>query len=226
MRVLRRVAAIAGLAVTAVVLAWAPAVAGAAVAPRPSPFGPAFWTVERMTRVLAPFETSGDNPADLPDTPFQILYPDQSTAQTTPVGTGYRATGTNAFTVPAGTRFFIPAFYVDDSPPVLGTFPQSYLGGVWYFFGADQYGARLDIAIDGQSFRLGPLDISGPVMSASPLPDGASHIIMAGAFLAPLSSGVHTVSLGGGVFGAALEPTYGFSFLEQALTYTVTVKAR
>ena len=98
------------LGVAAYVLLWGGAgqatEGGGAILPATA--RPSGYTLEDMAEELAYFSTSGNDLTYYPHTPFQILY-----------------TGpTNNFTAPAGTRFFVPILFIDDSPPVLGNFPM------------------------------------------------------------------------------------------------------
>jgi hypothetical protein len=182
------------------------------------------WSRERMARALALFSTSGNNPADYPVTPFQILSVDPGTAQTVQVDGGIESFGSNTFAVRPDTDFFVPLFFIDDSPPVLGTWPSNHDAAVRYFFEPSLYGGRaFEVVVDGRSTQIGRAYLAGPVGTAPLLDGGGSHIVMLGAFLHPLTPGTHVVSVKGGVFGAELLPTYGVSFVDESLTYTVTV---
>jgi hypothetical protein len=191
----------------------------------PAAAQPDGWSLARMTGALALFNTSGNDPSYYPNTPFQIFYVDPSTARVVPVNGGLQTFGSNTFAVSPGTFFFVPLFDVDDSPPVLGTWPANHEQALAYFFGAAQYGARgFDIAIDGESTPIGSAYLAGPVTTPPLLDGGGTHMLMLGAFVHPLPPGTHTISIAGGVFGDLLEPTYGISFLTEADTYTVTVR--
>lgn len=191
----------------------------------PSPFAAGGGDVTTMAHELATFSAAGNDVSLLPRTPFQILYVGEGTGSftMTPDG-GLEAEGGNTFTVPRGQRFFAPVFFVDDSPPVLGTFPSSYLGGLGYFFAPGQIGGRdFAVTIDGHRYPLGPLYLSRPV-TTPPLGDGGgTHFLLLGAFLAALAPGTHTIAVSGGVFGALVKAT-GISYEHEDLTYTVTVK--
>ena len=178
-----------------------------------------------MTEALALFSISGNDPALLPDTPAQVLYADPATISFTPDGTGLLQTGSNAFTVRAGTSFFVPVFNVDDSPPVIGDFPTTNAEAQNYFFDPAQLGGQdFQIVIDGVTTPLGAGYVAGPV-TTPPLPDGGgTHIVTLGAFLHPMAPGIHTVTISGGVFGAALLPAIGISFLRESFTYQIDVE--
>ena len=177
------------------------------------------YSLEDMAEATAPFTRSGNDPARYPDTPFEILHLTEMDFAL--VGDGLLATGARAFTVPAGTPLFVPVFNVNDDPPVLGTFPTTAADAVPYFFGQSQYGGRdFEVVVDGSSTALGPAYLSGPHPVAGA---AGSHIITLGALVAPLSAGVHTVQIRGGIFGDLVDDTYGFAFIQEDFTYTVEV---
>jgi len=216
-----------GMAIAAVLCLLTPTGALATTAGgkvMPAGAQPHGWSLARMTGALALFTTGGNDPANYPDTPFQVLYVDPSTVNVVPVNGGLQTVGSNTFTVPVGTSFFVPLFNVDDSPPVLGTWPANHQEAIGYFFGASQIGARgFEITIDGQSASIGSAYLAGPVGTPPLLDGGGTHILTLGAFLHPLTPGTHTVSIAGGVFGEQLLSTFGISFLTENDTYRVTV---
>jgi len=177
-----------------------------------------------LTKELALFSTSGNNAAFFPDTPFQVLYGDPATIAFTPEGSGFVESGSNTFAVRPGTVSFVPVFNVDDSPPVIGSFPNTNDQAKQYFLDPSQVGGRdFTVTVDGATTPLGAAYVAGPVTTPPLLDGGGTHMITLGAFLAPLPPGRHTISIGGGVFGAALQPAVGISFLRQSFTYTVDV---
>src|SRR5438445_172479 len=116
------------------------------------------------------------------------------------------STGTNTFTVPTGTTFFVPIAFVDDSPPIFGDFPADSSAVKAYFFGPDQVGAHdLAIEVDGVSTAIGPDYLAGPVLASGLLDGGGSHLIQIGVFLTPLSKGSHTITIRGTLDGAIAE---------------------
>jgi hypothetical protein len=190
----------------------------------PAPAQPHGTSRAEIAQALAPFTFSGNNPALLPLTPFQVLYGDASTIETNPDGSGFVETGSNAFSVRPGRSFFVPVFNADDSPPVLGTFPTDNAQAQQYLFDPAQLGGQdFQVVVDGVTTTLGPNYVAGPV-TTPPLPDGGgTHAITLGAFLTPLTPGTHTVTISGGIFGALVSADLGISFFRIAFTYSVTV---
>jgi hypothetical protein len=187
---------------------------------------PLGWSLERMTGALALFTASGNKPANYPDTPFQILYVKDGAFKSEALGDGLRITGSSTFTVPPGTKFFVPMFNADDSPPLPpGPYPESPAEAVPYVFDRDHYGASgWEITVDGQSTPIGAEYLAGPVTTPE-LPDGGgTHMITLGAFLHPLTPGTHTVTVSGGLFGNAIRQLLGLAFIVDEFTYTVIVE--
>jgi hypothetical protein len=189
------------------VLLTQPALAGGGNV-MPANAKPHGWSLLDIANAMPYFSASGNNPALLPDTPFQLLY----------------ISPTNTFTVKTGTSFFVPVFFVDDSPPILGTFPTSAADLADYYFAEDQLGVDVaQIIVDGQVTDLGPDYVAG-IVNAPGLPDGGgSHYTQLGAFLTPLSKGTHTVTIRIFADGDAWIP-FGGSFGPFEVTYTVIVK--
>ena len=204
---MRTVTRVLTLIVTSAALSLVAASSALAGAVLPATAKPHGWSLTRMADAIALFSTSGNNTAYYPKTPFQILY----------------AGGSNTFTVRPGTSFFVPLFFVDDSPPVLGTWPTTHQEAVTYFFDSAQIGAQaLEITVDGQTTPIGSAYLAGPVTTAPLLDGGGTHFIEPGAFLHPLTPGTHTVFISGGLFGDLVTAALGGPFTE-AVTYTVTV---
>jgi probable HAF family extracellular repeat protein len=190
----------------------------------PATDSPDGYSLTDMARAIALFNTSGNNPAYYPNTPFQILYVDPATESFTPSGGGVVETGTNSFVVAPDTQFYVPLLSLDDSPPILGTFPTDPNATANYVFGHDQVGAtNLAITVDGQARSLGAAYAAGPVQTPPLLDGGGTHFIAVGAFLSPLSPGTHTVTISGLLDGLAFQQGTGLSFLQFQFTYTVTV---
>jgi hypothetical protein len=139
-------------------------------------------------------------------------------------GTGMLSSGCNTFNVKAGTEFFVPLLGVDDSPPVLGTFPKDEEGAIPYFFDSKDYGGRdFVITVDCRSTRIGHGFLAGPVQTPPLLDGGGTHFIQLGAFLTPLSLGLHVITIQGEFAGDGVLLTYGISCLEEIFSYFVEV---
>jgi hypothetical protein len=180
------------------------------------------YTLTEMAREVAAFTASGNDPALLPDTPFQVLYVDRSTVVGTPEDGGIVVTGSNSFTVEVGTPFYVPVFNVNDDPPVLGTFPTTDADAIPYFFDTSQVGAQgFEVIVDGKSTPLGQSYLAGPVTAE--FAGDEFSVITLGVFLHPLPPGTHTVTIRGGAFGDLVFETYGLDFVREDFTYTVTV---
>jgi hypothetical protein len=169
---------------------------------------PREWTVDDMAAAVANFSISGNDPAYYPDTPFQIIY---------------RHPG-NAFTVSPGTYFYVKLVFIDDSPPIIGDWPADKSEVANYIFGRTELGAHdLEIEVDGKVYSLdNPGYIGGPVTTPNS-PDGSAHLIQIGAFLTPLSTGVHTVIIRGVMDGDAMVAAFGGPWGVE-ITYSVTVQ--
>ena len=177
-----------------------------------------------MAAATALFNTSGNNLSQYPQTPFQILYVDPTTEMPTFVNGGLVLTGTNHFSVTAGTPFYVPVAFIDDSPPILGTFPTDPSKVANYIFSHDQVGMKnLQIIVDGRVTPIGSAYAAGPVQTPPLLDGGGTHIITVGAFLTPLSPGTHTVAIAGEFSGVLFQQATGLSFEQFNLTYAVTV---
>jgi hypothetical protein len=179
---------------------------GGAVLPASST--PSDYTLDDMAAKMALFSTSGNDLHYYPNIPFQILY----------------TSATNTYTVPAGTRFFVPVFFVDDSPPVLGNFPDGADDIADYVFGADQLGGYdMQIVVDGTATTLGAAYLGSAYVGGTGLLDGDGHnFIQLGGFLDPLSPGEHTVKIIANFDGAAIVAAFGTGITLEA-TYTVIV---
>jgi hypothetical protein len=177
-----------------------------------------------MAQATALFDSSNNDPAHYPQTAFQVLYTDSSTvSEKLDANNVIQATGTNSFTVRPGTQFYVPIAFVDDSPPILGTFPTNRADAVNYFFAHDQLGtANLTLNVDGKSTVVGNSYLVGPITTPPLLDGGGTHLIVVGAFLTPMAPGTHTVEISGDFAGALYVSFVGHP-LHFDLTYTVTV---
>ncbi|HUO08577.1 MAG TPA: hypothetical protein VM008_09785 [Phycisphaerae bacterium] len=111
-------------------------------------------------------------------------------------------------TVKAGTAFYLPIFFVDDSGAATPGFPRNVrdekadqeflMDYVNEAFGVESF----IVQVDGKTTVLSDQYISG--VKTGPLPDGipaGTHYIVSAAFLTPLTPGVHTVGVGGLIGG-------------------------
>lgn len=177
---------------------------GEVLPPSKTPLG---YSLEDMAREMAYFDTSYNDLGYYPDTPFQILY----------------TSDTNTFTVKAGTPLFVPVAWFDDSPPVIGDFPDDEDDIAGYVFGRHQIGCHeMQIVVDGKTTTLGAEYAAGTHVP-NLLDGGGSNLIQLGAFLTPLSVGKHTVTIRGTFAGDAVVDFFGKT-LSFENTYTVTVK--
>ena len=92
-----------------VVATASPALAGGNVLPPTA--RPKGYSLAEAARATAVFNVGPRTPGTLPQVPFQILYV-----------TPGQAAGT--FVVRPGTMLYVPIFYVTDSPPILGDYPD------------------------------------------------------------------------------------------------------
>ena len=113
----------------------------------PATAKPRGYSLADLARATAAFNVSNRDPANLPDIPFQVLF-------TLTDG------NSNEFTVDQGTMFYVPLLYIDDSPPIVGDFPDDLNDRAEleaYVFGSEQIGVDLlQIVVDGQVTNLGP----------------------------------------------------------------------
>lgn len=174
-----------------------PALAGSNVLP--SSANPKGYSLIDAARATAVFNT-GPHDATPPKLPFYTLADDA--------------------TVKPGTFLYVPVFYADDSGEVVPPFPADVTdqdADADYLMGLIKDAFNVDafvIVVDGKVTVLDDSYVAGT--KTPPLQDGppaGTNYIVSGAFVSPLSPGVHTVGVGGVIDG---EPVV---FLE----YTVTV---
>ena len=179
------------------------------------PFG---YSLDEMARLVAPFNLT-DHSGPPPNTPFQILYQNNVTGSTT-------------FEVTHGKFLYVPLLYNDNSPPVIGHFPanaQHRLQSLRYWYSQSEFGVTtMQLVIDGKAVSLGAAYVSG-LSFHSPLPDGATQYLTAGAFISPLARGAHTVEVRFKATGDALrEPPFDQyfpdGFFEFSIVYSVNVR--
>jgi hypothetical protein len=78
------------------------------------------------------------------------------------------------------------------------------------------------ITIDGTKTVLSSAYLAGPV--SAPLLDGGSNMLVIGAYVAPMATGTHTVTISGQFDGPYLGITYpGLTSLPFSQKYTVNV---
>jgi hypothetical protein len=125
-----------------------------------------------MLIASAVFNFGGSDPTNpntpIPNTPFQILFAYLNHTTVTPLPCGGVTEHGHGFYTPfvvkAGTSFYVPLIGVDDSPPVLGTFPITARGGLGLFLQARPTGRpKLGDPVDGRSTAVGPEFLAGPV---------------------------------------------------------------
>ena len=149
------------------------------------------FSLYEVAKATAAFNVS-DHSGTPPAIPFQMIY----------------TTATNSFDVPAGTMLYVPVLQNDDSPPVIGTFPD--FGNrealLQYFYSQKQLGVQYTtITVDGKETSLGGDYLVG--VSVPPLPDGGgTHYMVVAAYVSPLPVGHHTIAISALVTGAALVP--------------------
>jgi len=175
---------------------------GKVLPPTARPHG---YSLAQMAKVTAVFNTS-DHSGMPPDTPIQMLY--------TAAGSS-----TNTFDVSDDTVFYVPVFFVDDSPLIAGDFPYFAFGEdaedsggrkalLNYVYAENELGVdSMEIKVDGKVFSLGSDYVVG--VTTPPLSDGGGiHYIPIAAFLSPLPKGPHTVEIDGFSDGKALIPFF------------------
>jgi len=178
--------------------------AGHVLQPSAQPHG---YSLNDMAAAVADFSISGNDLDFYPDTPFTILYHRPG----------------DAFTVQPGSYLYVKFFFIDDSPPVVGSFPDDQAAVSDYVFGRDQLGGHdLRLEVDGQTTSLDAAGYAG--LAATPTsPDGSDNIVQIGAFISPLDKGTHTISISGVFDGSAIIDAFGGPFAGH-ITYSVTVK--
>jgi hypothetical protein len=167
-----------------------------------------------MAAATAVFNTGNRTQGQEPNTPFQILFTDVVTGNTT-------------YSVKTGTMLYMPLFYNDNSPPVIGNFPDVTNKAAldFYNFDPSQFGLRsMEVEVDGKVTSLDAGYVVG--VKTPPLPDGGgTSYITAAVFLTPLTKGTHQVTYRFYAQGMALIPFFPPDgiFVGEA-TYTVIVR--
>jgi hypothetical protein len=171
----------------------------------PAQAQPKGYSLLRLAKTTAAFNVS-DHSGAPPNVPFQMLF---WTADNAP------------FHVRPGTMLYVPILYNDDSPVIIGDFPdptdRKALLNYWY--SQKQFGVvYTNITVDGQTTSLGADYVMG-VKFAAPLPDTATQYITVGAVLTPLTKGRHTIGISALATGEAIGGVFEFT-----VDYTVIVK--
>ena len=165
------------------------------------------YSLADMARETALFTSTGNDPANYPDTPFQVLYADPSTFDASEVDGCLHVTGSNEFTTSVRTFYYVPIFNNTDVPPVHGDLPTTTAEARAYFFGPEGLAGDYEVVVDGSATNVGPAFVVGPV--AAPLESlGGSEISTLGVFLAPLRPGTHTVVVRGTLTGPLTEEAF------------------
>jgi hypothetical protein len=179
-----------------------------------------------MALETALFTTSNNDLQYYPRTPFQILYVNADEVEVIESEGGVTVIGQNEFDAKPWNFFYVPIFNIDDSPPVIGDFPERPRQAERYLFGKSSVGADLSIEVDGALVRGLHEYLVGPIDTPPLLDGGGTHILTVGAFIGPLRPGIHTVRLRGRADGTVFQEASGLAFLAQDFTYTIHVQRR
>ena len=180
------------------------------------------YSLADMARETALFTNTDNDPANYPDTPFQVLYADPTTFEASEVNGCLHVTGSNEFTTSVRTFYYVPTINNSDVPPVHGEFPTTTAEARAHFFGPDKLAGQYAIVVDGSATPIGPAYVAGPV--AAPLESlGGSEMSTLGVFLTPLRPGTHTVVVRGLLTGPLAEEAFGAECVSFEFTYTVHV---
>jgi hypothetical protein len=189
---------------------------GNVLPPTARPKGYSLKDIAKATAFFAtrgPDQPNGRSKSNEPNVPFQILYDSNINEPH------------NTFSVEPGTMFYVPIFFVSDSPPIVGNFPSivSDPQAVTKYLLDDRElgGEKIEVKVDGKTTSI----IEDPAyfvgVETEPLADGGgTHYITAAVFLTPLTKGTHTVTIAARFTGAAVAPP-PFEF---EISYTVIVR--
>jgi hypothetical protein len=177
----------------------------------PGPAKPRGYSLYDMAKATAFFNTGSHDLTFYPDTPFQILYiPPGTPANTSPV----------PFDVRPGTMLYVPILLIDDSPPIVGDFPNvnDRQAVLKYLYSPKELGTiYIKIVVDdmvnslGSDYVVGVGNVKlGDGPGGTQEPRIGSYIVFA-AFLTPLNKGTHTVKIQGYLTGAAVGGNFSFS---------------
>lgn len=197
---------------------------GPLYAPEDAPSGV---SLTDMVGKMTLFNASGNDVANLPNSPFELLYvpPGQGTLEmTTKDGKPhFISTVAVPFTgVPANRAFYMPIATFDDSPPIVGAFPTNEDEAQHYFFDAAQLGGTYSIHVDGEEIEILGEYAAGPV-TTEPLPNGGgTHGVVLAVIIRPLPPGEHQIGFDGAFFGDGWVNAFGATS-EAHVTYNITV---
>ena len=142
--------------------------------------------------------------------PFQILYDSNINKPH------------NTFLVQLDTMLYVPIFFVSDSPPPTGNFPDvdDPKAIEKYIFKKKELGAQsIEIEVDGKITSIKKDSGYFVGVTSIPLADGdGTHYIAAAVFLTPLTKGTHTVTIRAKFTGDAVGGLFEFE-----IPYTVIV---
>ena len=136
------------------------------------------------------------------------------------------------FEVKEGTMFYVPVFMLDDSPPVIGSFPdvRDKLDLNSYIYSPNQVGTVFGmITVDGWHYLLNKNYLTG-VDVWPPLPDGGgTRYATVAAFLKPLGKGWHTIEISAMLAGKEMKPwceavnnMFSISFCKDEYDFKIT----
>jgi hypothetical protein len=186
---------------------------GNVLPPTAKPKGYSLTDIAKATAFFAtrgPDGPNGRSKSNEPNVPFQILYDSNINDPH------------NTFFVRPGTMFYVPIFYVSDSPPPTGDFPDVNDPDAiaYYISNEGQLGAEsVEIEVDGKTTSIiGDLGYFVGV-TVPRLADGdGKRYLTAAVFLTPLTKGTHTVTIRAKFTGDAVGGLYEFE-----TPYTVIV---
>lgn len=185
---------------------------GGVIPPKAKPNG---FSLADAATATAYFNTGPRTSEPLPeDFPFQILY-------------ALPGNTSNTFSVKAGTMFYVPVVYSDDTDSALWPYPDVTNPAAVsdYYFDPEQLGAEfIKVVVDGKVSELGPKYAVGA--ETPQLPTGGNNYTVVAAFLTPLSKGDHTVTIAArfsGEFIAMYPEYFPGGVFEFENTYTIEV---
>lgn len=203
-------------AVACFLFAAAPAIAGGGTVMPPTA-KPKGYSLAEAAAATADFNVDVINrtPENVPaGFPFQILYLDPE--------------DNTMFNIRPGTMLYVPIVYSDSTDGAVWDYPNVNDPDAVsdYYFDPKQLGTEfIDVIVDGKKTTLGPKYAVGAVTPA--LPTGGQAYTVVGAFLTPLSKGLHTMTIQGRLSGVFIVESGFFPggvFDIGPTTYTVNVR--